>query len=130
MKREKVLIVEDEMDILDLVDFNLTRKGFVTSGALDGLSGMEKIESFNPDIVVLDLMLPKLDGWEICRLLKQGRKDIPVVMLTAKCLPEDKVKGYEAGADDYITKPFNVRDLIIRIDNLLEKKRAKDLAVY
>ncbi len=127
MRKEKVLIVEDELDLLDLVDFNLTRKGFVTAGALDGAEAMEKIESFGPDLVVLDLMLPKVDGWEICRDLKSRNKDIPVIMLTAKSMPEDKVKGLECGADDYITKPFNIKELVIRIDNLLEKKRAKDL---
>ncbi|MBI5827591.1 MAG: response regulator [Deltaproteobacteria bacterium] len=127
MKKEKVLIVEDEMDLLDLVDFNLTRKGFVTAGALDGLEAMEKLDSFNPDIMVLDLMLPKLDGWEICRRLRRGKRNIPVIMLTAKCMPEDKVKGLEAGANDYVTKPFNIKELIIRIENLLEKKRDMDL---
>lgn len=127
MKKEKVLIVEDEMDLLDLVDFNLTRKGFLTAGALDGIEALEKVDSFDPDLVILDLMLPKIDGWEICKALKQKGKDIPVIMLTAKCMPEDKVKGFESGADDYITKPFNVKELIIRIENLLEKKRGKDL---
>lgn len=127
MKKEKVLIVEDEMDLLDLVDFNLTRKGFVTAGALDGLEAMEKMDSFKPDIVVLDLMLPKLDGWEICRRLRREKRDIPVIMLTAKCMPEDKVKGLEAGANDYVTKPFNIKELIIRIENLLGKKRDTDL---
>lgn len=127
MKRERVLIVEDEMDLLDLVDFNLTRKGFVTAGALDGLEAMEKLDSFNPDIMVLDLMLPKLDGWEICRRLRREKRNIPVIMLTAKCMPEDKVKGLEAGANDYVTKPFNIKELIIRIENLLEKKRDTDL---
>lgn len=125
MKREKVLIVEDEMDLLDLIDFNLTRRGFVTACALDGLSGMELIESFNPDIVVLDLMLPKLDGWEICRQIKDGKKDIPVIMLTAKCMPEDKVRGYEAGSDGYITKPFSVRELVTRVEFLLKMKHDK-----
>ncbi|MBI5468252.1 MAG: response regulator [Deltaproteobacteria bacterium] len=123
MRKEKVLIVEDELDLLDLVDFNLTRKGFVTAGALDGAEAMEKIESFGPDLVVLDLMLPKVDGWEICRGLKSRNKDIPVIMLTAKSMPEDKVKGLECGADDYITKPFNIKELVMKIESRLEKKR-------
>lgn len=127
MKKERVLIVEDELDLLDLVDFNLTRKGYITAGALDGLTAMEKIESFRPDLVVLDLMLPNIDGWEICRHLKLNKNGVPVIMLTAKCMPEDKVRGLECGADDYMTKPFNVKELLIRIENLLEKKRGKDL---
>ncbi|OGQ57376.1 MAG: hypothetical protein A3J24_00035 [Deltaproteobacteria bacterium RIFCSPLOWO2_02_FULL_53_8] len=120
MKREKVLIVEDEMDLLDLVDFNLTRKGFVTASALDGQSGIELVESFKPDIVVLDLMLPKLDGWQLCKHIKDSTRDIPVIMLTAKCMPEDKVRGYEAGADEYIAKPFSIRELVTRIEFLLQ----------
>lgn len=126
MKREKVLIVDDEPDLLDLIDFNLTRSGFLTSSAFDGHEAMVKLESFEPDILVLDLMLPGLDGWEVCRQLKQKTKEVPVIMLTAKGMPEDKVRGFEFGADDYITKPFNVKELIVRIENLLDKKRSKD----
>ncbi|MBI2400373.1 MAG: response regulator [Deltaproteobacteria bacterium] len=127
MKKEKVLIIEDELDLLDLLDFNLTRKGFITAGALDGSEGLSKAESFRPDLVILDLMLPGLDGWEVCRRLKQKRKDIKVLMLTAKCMPEDKVKGLETGADDYMTKPFSVKELVIRVEKLLTEKRQKNL---
>lgn len=127
MKREKVLIVEDEMDLLDLLDFNLTRKGYVTAGALDGLDAMNKVDSFMPDVMVLDLMLPKVDGWEICRQIRQKKKDIRILMLSAKCMPEDKEKGFEAGADDYLTKPFSVKELAIRIDKLLENKRHDEI---
>lgn len=127
MKKEKVLIIEDELDLLDLLDFNLTRKGFLTAGALDGSEGLAKAETFRPDLVILDLMLPGLDGWEICRRLKEQGSDIKVLMLTAKCMPEDKVKGLETGADDYMTKPFSVKELIIRAGKLLAAKRQKDL---
>ncbi|OGP15678.1 MAG: hypothetical protein A2052_07385 [Deltaproteobacteria bacterium GWA2_54_12] len=127
MKKEKILIIEDELDLLDLLDFNLTRKGFVTAGALDGSEGLAKAEAFRPDLVILDLMLPGLDGWEVCRRLKEKRKDIKVLMLTAKCMPEDKVKGLETGADDYMTKPFSVKELVIRAEKLLAEKRQKDL---
>jgi signal transduction histidine kinase len=127
MKKEKVLTIEDELDLLDLLDFNLTRKGFLTAGALDGTEGLAKAETFRPDLVILDLMLPGLDGWEVCRRLKEQRRDIKVLMLTAKCMPEDKVKGLETGADDYMTKPFSVKELIIRAEKLLAAKRQKDL---
>ncbi len=127
MNKERVLIIEDELDLLDLIDYNLTRKGFITEGALDGVEGMEKIGSFNPDIIILDLMLPGMDGWEICNLLKERKKEIPVIMFTAKCMPEDKVRGLEAGAADYIAKPFNIKELVIRIDKLLEKKRYREV---
>lgn len=127
MKKERVLIIEDEMDLLDLLDFNLTRKGFVTAGALDGGEGLAKVESFRPDLVILDLMLPGVDGWEACRRIKEKRRDIKVLMLTAKCMPEDKVKGLETGADDYMTKPFSVKELVIRVEKLLAEKRHKNL---
>lgn len=127
MKREKILIIEDDMDILNLIDYNLTRHGFVTGCAVEGLEGVKKADAFAPDLVVLDLMLPGMDGWEVCRRLKKEKKEVPVVMLTAKCMPEDKVLGLETGADDYVTKPFNIKELIIRINNLLEKKRGREL---
>ena len=127
MKKEKVLIIEDELDLLDLVDYNLTRKGFVTSGALDGSEGLKRVEDFHPDLVILDLMLPGLDGWEVCRRIKEKNREVKVLMLTAKCMPEDKVKGLETGADDYMTKPFSVKELIIRAESLLASKRQSDL---
>lgn len=127
MKKEKVLIIEDELDLLDLVDFNLTRHDFITAGALDGSEGLKKAEDFQPDLVVLDLMLPGMDGWEVCRQIKEKNRDIKVLMLTAKCMPEDKVKGLETGADDYMTKPFSVKELVMRVEKLLAVKRQKDL---
>ncbi len=122
MSKGKVLIIEDEIDLLDLIDFNLTRREFVTACALDGKDGMDKIGSFDPDIIILDLMLPGVDGWEICAEIKRMKKEIPVIMLTAKSMPDDRVRGFEAGAADYVTKPFSMKDLVTRIDMLLEKK--------
>lgn len=127
MKKERILIVEDEMDLLDLVDYNLTRKGYITQGAMDGEEAIVKTGAFDPDLIVLDLMLPKVDGWEVCRRLRQAKKDLMIIMLTAKCMPDDKVKGFEAGADDYITKPFSVTELLIRVDKLLENRRQNDM---
>ncbi len=122
MSKEKILIIEDEMDLLALIDFGLTSRGFATECALDGRDGMEKIGSFNPDVIILDLMLPAVNGWQICEELKKRKKEIPVIMLTAKSMPEDRVRGLEAGAADYMTKPFSMKELVMRIDGLLEKK--------
>lgn len=127
MKKERVLIVDDDIDLLNLVDFNLSRKGYMTSSSLDGLDAINKIEDFKPEMVILDLMLPNMDGWKICKYLRKRKKDIKVIMLTAKAMPADRLKGLEIGADDYITKPFSVQELIIRIDKLLEKRRHDDI---
>lgn len=126
MKREKILIVEDEIDLLNLIDFNLTRKGYRTEAALDGLDAVKKAEELRPDLIVLDLMLPEMDGWMLCRWLKNHAekeiRNIPVLMLTAKAMPEDRMAGFEVGADDYITKPFNMAEFLLRIERLLKRK--------
>ncbi len=125
MEREKILIVEDELDLLNLIDFNLTRRGYRTAASLDGLDAMIKAEEFRPDLIILDLMLPEMDGWKFCRWLKdheeRGIKNIPVLMLTAKAMSEDRLQGFEIGADDYMTKPFNVKELMIRVERLLKR---------
>ena len=115
------MIVEDELDILDLIDFNLTRKGYITSSSLDGLDAMSKIEDFKPGMIILDLMLPNMDGWKICEYLRERKRDVKVIMLTAKAMPEDRMAGFEIGADDYMTKPFNVKELTIRVERLLKR---------
>jgi len=111
------------MDLLDLLDFNLTRKGFVTSGALDGVEGLKKAQDFKPGLVILDLMLPGLDGWEVCRRIKERNRETKVLMLTAKCMDEDRLKGLATGADEYMTKPFSVKELLARVETLLASGR-------
>ena len=130
MKKKRILIVDDEIDLLNLVDFNLTRKGYVTSSSLDGFDALQKVEDFKPDLTVVDLRLPKMVGWGICTLLKHRKKDVKILMLTAKAMPEDRLKGLEIGADDYITKPFSIEELIIRVDKLLEKRRHEGCNKY
>lgn len=122
MDRKKVLIVEDEIDLLDLVDFNLTRKGFITDFSMDGNDAVEKVHSFDPGVVILDLMLPKLDGLEVCRQIRREKPDVKLIMLTAKSLPEDRERGFEAGADDYMTKPFSVKELVSRVEGLVNER--------
>lgn len=122
MERKNILIVEDDVDLLNLIDFNLTKEGYRTAAALDGLDAVKKAEEYRPDLIVLDLMLPALDGWNVCKLLRQKKSNVPIVMLTAKAMPEDRMTGFEIRADDYITKPFNMAELILRIERLLKKK--------
>lgn len=120
MGKEKILVIEDELDLLDLVDFNLTRKGYTTRGALDGYEGLSLARSFSPELVVLDLMLPGIDGWELCRRIKKERAETRVLILTAKGQPGDMAKGIETGADDYMTKPFGLEELFARVERLLK----------
>ena len=112
---KKLLIVEDEKSILDILSFNLRREGYDTIEAMDGEVGLAMAKSDNPDLILLDVMLPKLDGFEVCRKLREEGRSTPVIMLTAREEETDKVLGLEIGADDYITKPFSMRELLARI---------------
>ena len=111
----KVLIVEDERAIVEILKFNLSREGYETLEALDGEAGLQLARNADPDLILLDVMLPKLDGFSICRQLREGGISTPIIMLTAREEENDKVFGLEAGADDYITKPFSMRELMARV---------------
>ncbi|MCA1987816.1 MAG: response regulator transcription factor [Desulfarculus sp.] len=123
MGKPTVLVVEDERDIQDLVEFNLRQSGYRVLKAGDGLEGLRLAQSEKPDLVVLDLMLPGLDGKEVCRRLKQGEstRAIPILMLTALAEETDRIIGFEIGADDYLTKPFSPRELSLRIQAILRR---------
>ncbi len=116
MDRQKtVLIVEDEKNIVDILRFNLQREGYQTLEAYDGEDGLNKARSEKPDLILLDVMLPRMNGFEVCRALRQAGDNVPVIILTAREEETDKVLGLEIGADDYITKPFSMRELIARV---------------
>ena len=106
---KKVLIVEDEVAIVEILKFNLQREGYETLEALDGAEGLELARSADPDLMLLDVMLPGMNGFDICAALRQEGRTVPILMLTAREEEADKVFGLEAGADDYITKPFSMR---------------------
>ena len=110
-----VLIVEDEQSIVDILSFNLTKEGYDTLEALDGPTGLQLALEQNPDLVLLDLMLPGMSGFEVCQKVRQAGSLVPIVMLTAREEEDDKVRGLELGADDYITKPFKNRELMARV---------------
>ena len=114
-QQKTVLIVEDEKNIVDILRFNLQREGYRTVEAYDGADGLEKARSENPDIILLDVMLPKMIGFDVCRTLRDEGNNVPVIILTAREEEADKVLGLELGADDYITKPFSVRELLARV---------------
>ncbi len=124
MAQTKILIVEDEEDVLELIRYNLEKNGYLTEAAMDGRVALEKVRSVSPDLILLDLMLPEVDGLEVCRSVKKEPKTagIPVVMLTAKGTEADIVAGLEMGADDYVTKPFSPRVLMARVKAVLRRK--------
>lgn len=123
----KVLIVEDERAIVEILKFNLSREGYETLEALDGETGLELGRTADPDLILLDVMLPKMDGFEICRTLRNEGYTVPILMLTAREEENDKVFGLEAGADDYITKPFSMRELLARVKANI-RRRSLDVA--
>lgn len=122
---DTVLVVEDEPDVVDLLRYNLTRAGFEVVIATSGDQGLNLARERRPDLIVLDLMLPGMNGHEVCRALKSDTNTdaIPVVMLTAKGETHERVKGLELGADDYVTKPFSPRELVLRIQSILRRIR-------
>jgi two-component system, OmpR family, alkaline phosphatase synthesis response regulator PhoP len=126
--KETVLIVEDEKDIIRMLEYNLKKEGFKTISVNDGEDAIDSSISRSPDLIILDLMLPGIDGLEVCKTIKSNSKtaSIPIIMLTAKSQESDKVVGLELGADDYITKPFSPRELIARIKAVLRRGREKD----
>ena len=129
MANERILVVEDDDDILDLLIYNLEKNGYKVTGVGSGEDALKEIEKSLPDLVLLDLMLPGIDGLDICKLLKNNERtsDIPVVMLTAKGEEADIVIGLELGADDYIAKPFSLSILIARLRAALRRERKRPL---
>lgn len=129
-KAGRVVVIEDEPDILDVIVYNLDREGFQVHGAEDGEAGLALVKKRNPDVVLLDLMLPGRDGLEVCRALKADpvTRDIPVVMVTAKGEESDVILGLGLGADDYVVKPFSPKVLVARVKSVLRRGRSRDTA--
>ena len=121
---QKILVVDDEDSIVELLRYNLKKEGFKVYGALDGEKALSLADRLNPDLIILDLMLPGLHGYEVLWVLKRNRQlsHIPVVILSAKTLKEDIDKGMQLGADDYVTKPFRVSKLVSRIKEVLKRR--------
>ncbi len=113
--RKKVLIVEDEKNIVDILRFNLQKEGYTTLEAYDGKAGLELALGENPDLILLDLMLPVMNGFEVCKTIRDKGLNTPVLIITARETEQDKILGLDLGADDYITKPFSIRELMARV---------------
>ena len=121
--RQKILVVDDEPDAVELIDFNLKQAGYDVVTAADGAEALKKARAAHPNLIILDIMLPEIDGFEVCKLLRRdaATAGIPILMLTAKAAEIDRVLGLELGGDDYVTKPFSPRELILRVKKILER---------
>ena len=120
---EKILIIEDEVDIAELICFNLERNHFDVHMTHDGVSGVELANEIKPALIILDVMMPKMDGFQVLKVLRNYKttSKIPVIMLTAKAQTEDRIRGLEQGADDYLTKPFSPKELVLRVKSVLKR---------
>ncbi len=118
----KVLVVEDELNIATIIKVNLQNEGFEVEMAHDGEEGYSKYKSFSPDIILLDIMMPKMNGFEVCEKIRE-ESNVPIIMLTARAEESDKVKGLELGADDYVVKPFGVKELVARVQANIRRSR-------
>jgi DNA-binding response OmpR family regulator len=126
--KPKILIVDDEPDVVQLIEYNLKGAGYDVITAADGAEALEQARSSSPNLIILDLMLPEVDGLDVCKVLRRDRSTagIPIVMLTAKASETDRVLGLELGADDYVTKPFSPRELVLRVKRLLRAESVTD----
>jgi DNA-binding response OmpR family regulator len=125
MSKGKIELIEDDHDIVEMIEYNLKEEGYRTVSAFDGKNGIEIAKREKPDLIILDIMLPAIDGFEVCRILRQQESTthIPIIILSAKSRETDKVVGLELGADDYMTKPFSPRELIARIKAVLRRHK-------
>jgi DNA-binding response OmpR family regulator len=130
MSDQSILIIEDDPALLRGLSDNFRAQGYEVRSASDGNAGLAAALSEPPDLVLLDIMLPKLNGYEICRRVREQRLELPIIMLTAKGQEEEIVRGLELGADDYVTKPFSIRELIARVKALLRRRGASDETVH
>lgn len=124
---EKILLVDDEEAIIESIEFALKQEGFEVVKAGDGQEALQKVQLEKPNLIVLDLMLPEVSGLEVCRILRRERNEVPIIMLTAKGEEIDRVIGLEVGADDYLVKPFSLRELTARIRALLRRSKPNDV---
>jgi two-component system phosphate regulon response regulator PhoB len=126
--KQKILVVDDEPEAVELLEFNLKQAGYVVTTAEDGAEALKKARTQSPDLIVLDVMLPEMDGFEICKALRldSATRRMPILMLTAKAGEIDRVLGLELGADDYLTKPYSPRELLLRIKKILARGQAEE----
>ncbi len=123
MEKKKILVVDDEPDVTDLVAYHLKAKGFQVESVNDATASLSKARSYQPDLVILDIMMPELSGIQICRILRKEAKlsKVPIIFLTAKAEAHDRIEGFESGADDYVAKPFSPKELVLRVESIFRR---------
>jgi two-component system phosphate regulon response regulator PhoB len=129
MEKKKILVVDDEPDVTDLVAYHLKAKGFHVESLNDATASISRARAFQPDLVILDIMMPHLSGIQVCRILRADNKlaRVPIIFLTAKAETHDRIEGLESGADDYLSKPFSPKELVLRVESILRRSvNAKD----
>jgi len=126
MEKKKILVVDDEPDVTELVAYNLKAKGFHVETLNDATASIAKARNYHPDLIILDIMMPHLSGIQICRIFRNDNKlaRIPIIFLTAKAEPQDRIEGLESGADDYLSKPFSPKELMLRVESILRRVSA------
>jgi len=129
ISKRKILVVDDEKELVKLITFNLSIAGYNVLSAKNGIEALEISEQENPDLIILDIMLPRIDGWEVCRRLRQNphTTNIPIIMLSALSEVNDKLRGFDLGIDDYVTKPFSPRELVVRVKRVLARSENRVL---
>ncbi|MFO7984644.1 MAG: hybrid sensor histidine kinase/response regulator [Desulfatiglandaceae bacterium] len=129
MSDKRILVVEDDEDLVHMLVYNLSKRGYHPMSALDGLKAFDRIEAERPDLILLDILLPGMDGWQICQAVRnheeEGISEIPIIILSALGSPQEKLKGIETGADDYIPKPFSIKEVLLKVDRLIERETKK-----
>lgn len=123
MEKKKILVVDDEPDVTDLVAYHLKAKGFQVESVNDATASLSKARAYQPDLVILDIMMPELSGIQICRILRKEAKlsKVPIIFLTAKAEAHDRIEGFESGADDYVAKPFSPKELVLRVESIFRR---------
>lgn len=126
MNEKRILIVDDDDDIRELLEFDIRSSGYFVDTASDGMEGLNKALNNSYDLIILDVMMPKMNGFDVCQNIRRAKLAIPILMLTAKGTIDDKAEGFDSGADDYIVKPFDIREVLLRIRVLLKRNRVEE----
>lgn len=126
LEKKRILIVDDDAEIRDLLEFDISSSGYFVDTASDGMEGLNKALNNKYDLILLDVMMPKMNGFDVCKNIRQAKINVPILMLTAKGTISDKTSGFDSGADDYLVKPFDIQEVLLRIRVLLRRNQPQE----